>query len=280
MSLPFVIETSELAGLLAQPTAHKLLLLDIGRHEQYLAGHIDTAIHVPPQKILLGEGSCPGKIAPAEQLSRVFSFLGLTPDTQVVVYDDEGGAWAGRLIWTLAAMGHTRVSYLNGGLHAWANSGLPLTTAIPSVAPTAYNAVIDPNVVIEWTHVQNSLDRADTLIWDARSSAEFDGSRPTNRRNGHMPGAVNLEWSQLVDFNNSLRIRDNARAILAAKGITAERQIITHCHSHHRSGFSYLVGRALGLNIQAYHGGWAEWGALPYTPIVDASSAHSAPESV
>lgn len=267
MSLPFVIEPRELAGLLAQPAAQKLLILDLCRDAQYVAGHIDSAIHVPPQKIVAGTHPYPGKIASAAQLSRVFSFLGLTPETHVVVYDDEGGAWAGRMIWTLDAIGHKQVSYLNGGLHAWAESGLPLTTEAPVVSSVERQWTIDNRHVIEMADVLNSFDRADTVIWDARSPAEFYGDRQTALRNGHMPRAINIEWSELSDYAQGMRIRTDAREYLAERGITADKNIITHCHSHHRSGFSYLVGRALGLNIRAYHGGWAEWGNESNTPI-------------
>lgn len=267
MSLPFVIEPRELAGLLAQPAAQKLLILDLCRDSQYAAGHIDSAIHVPPQKIVAGTHPYPGKIASASQLSRVFSFLGLTPDTHVVVYDDEGGAWAGRMIWTLDVIGHKHVSYLNGGLHAWVESGLPLSKEPPVVTSVERQFTIDNQQVIEIADILNSFDRADSLIWDARSPAEFLGDRITASRNGHMPRAVNVEWTELIDFNQGMRIRKDAREYLAERGITQNKQIITHCHSHHRSGFTYLVGRALGLNIKAYHGGWAEWGDQPNTPI-------------
>src|SRR6478609_11935693 len=114
MALPFVIEPTQLAALLAQPMNNKLLIIDMCAEQNYLLGHIDGAIHVPPQKILSRQAPAPGKIASVEQLNRVFSFLGLTPDTHVVVYDDEGGGWAGRMIWTLDAIGHKHYSYLNG----------------------------------------------------------------------------------------------------------------------------------------------------------------------
>ena len=70
-----------------------------------------------------------------------------------------------------------------------------------------------------------------------------------------------------MDHQNGLRIRPDAREYLAAKGLTADKQIVTHCQSHHRSGFTYLVGKTLGLNIEAYHGSWAEWGSHPDTPV-------------
>lgn len=275
MALPFVMEPTQLAALIAQPTS-KLLIIDMCAEPTYLQGHIDGAINVSPQKIISGQAPFPGKIAPIDQLNRVFSFLGLTPDTHVVVYDDEGGGWAGRMIWTLDAIGHKHYSYLNGGLHAWLASKQPITREIPTLTPSKVNAKLDSRVVIEIPDVLLELERADALIWDARSPAEYSGERITALKSGHIPNAINCEWTNLMDPSNGLRIRTDAKAYLASLGITDTKRIITHCHSHHRSGFTYLVGKALGFNIRAYHGSWAEWGNHPNTPF----AAAVAPEAI
>jgi thiosulfate/3-mercaptopyruvate sulfurtransferase len=267
MALPFVIEPTQLAALLAQPMSAKLLIIDMCAEQNYLQGHIDGAIHVPPQKILSGQPPVPGKIASVEQLNRVFSFLGLTPDTHVVVYDDEGGGWAGRMIWTLDAIGHKHYSYLNGGLHAWIGSGQSVTQEIPTVTPSTVDIKLDPKVVIEIPDVIGELDKADFVVWDARSPAEYRGERVMGLKGGHIPGAINAEWTSLMDRHDNLRIRKDAKEYLASLGLTADKRMITHCQSHHRSGFTYLVGKALGFNIRAYHGSWAEWGNHPTTPV-------------
>lgn len=264
-SLPFILEPTELAALLAQP--NQLLLIDLSSDQRYQQGHINGAVHIPPPLLLRNEPPVPGKIASVDQLNRLFSFLGLTPETHVVVYDDEGGGWAGRFIWTLDAIGHRRYSYLNGGIHAWMASGLPLTTAIPAVKPGQVSVKLDPKVVIEMADVIGELDKADFVVWDARSPAEYHGERMTAQKNGHIPGAINCEWTSLMDRDHGLRIREDAREYLASLGLTADKRIVTHCQSHHRSGFTYLVGKALGFNIRAYHGSWSEWGNHPDTPV-------------
>lgn len=267
MSLPFVIEPTQLAALLAQPTT-KILVIDMCAEQTYMQGHIDGAIHVPPQKIMLGQAPVPNKIASVEQLNRVFSFLGLAADTHVVVYDDEGGGWAGRMIWTLDAIGHKNYSYLNGGLQAWLASGQPVTREIPTVTPSKTDLKIDSKVVIEIPDIIGELDKADFVVWDARSPLEYRGERVMGMKGGHIPGAINCDWTNLMDRTNALRIRKDAKEYLASLGLTSEKRMITHCQSHHRSGFTYLVGKALGFNIRAYHGSWAEWGNHPTTPVV------------
>jgi thiosulfate/3-mercaptopyruvate sulfurtransferase len=72
-----------------------------------------------------------------------------------------------------------------------------------------------------------------------------------------------------MDREQNLKLPSLAilRGKLAGIGITPDKQIITHCQSHHRSGLTYLVAKALGHRVQAYDGSWAEWGNLLETPI-------------
>jgi thiosulfate/3-mercaptopyruvate sulfurtransferase len=87
-------------------------------------------------------------------------------------------------------------------------------------------------------------------------------------RSGHIPGAINLEWTELIDSDNNLRIRKNAQAILNNLGLSKDKTIATHCQLHHRSAFTYMVARILGYEkIAGYDGSWAEWGNLDNTPI-------------
>ncbi|MDQ2076407.1 sulfurtransferase [Marinimicrobium sp. ABcell2] len=265
-SLPLLLEPGELALMLEQPPEN-LRLVDLCGEQTYQSGHIEGALHIPPQILLSNIPPAPGRIPTVEQLSRMFSFLGLTPDTHFVVYDDEGGGWAGRFIWTLDAIGHRNYSYLNGGLQAWKNAQLPLTQEMPEVPPTEPDISINPDVLVEIPDILARLNDPKFAIWDARSPAEYRGERSGAPKAGHIPGAINCEWTELMDHQNGLRIRSDAREYLASKGLTADKHIVTHCQSHHRSGFTYLVGKTLGLDIEAYHGSWAEWGSHPDTPV-------------
>ncbi len=87
-------------------------------------------------------------------------------------------------------------------------------------------------------------------------------------RGGHIPGAINFEWTAGMDRERQLRIREDLAAELERLGITRDKEIITHCQTHHRSGFTYLAAKALGYpRVKAYAGSWGEWGNHPDTPI-------------
>ncbi len=264
MSLPLLLEPADLQ---VQLNNRDLLIIDMCSPESYAQGHVPGALYLPPKSILKGEAPAPGKIADRSQLETVFEQLGLTPDTHVVVYDDEGGGWAGRLIWTLDAIGHKHYSYLNGGIHAWRAEALTESSEAPTRAAVKQSFTIDPAVVIELDDVITQLQAGNTIVWDARSPEEFRGEKILAKRGGHMPKAINAEWTSLMDPERSMRIREDALTHLNGLGINSTQSIITHCQTHHRSGFTYLLGKILGFDIKGYHGSWSEWGNHPDTPI-------------
>ena len=85
---------------------------------------------------------------------------------------------------------------------------------------------------------------------------------------GHIPGAINFEWTAGMDPQRGLRIRSDMAQVLRDLGITPDKEIITHCQTHRRSGFTYVAAKALGYpRVKAYAGSWSEWGNLTDTPI-------------
>jgi len=165
--------------------------------------------------------------------------------------------------------GLNRASYLNGGLVAWRQSGQPLSGEPSEATPSTYEAVIDASQIATRQDVEAQIAEPQTLVWDARSREEYVGSKLSSQRGGHIPGAFNLDWLELMDRDKALRLKPLAeiRQRLQSLGVGPDTALITHCQTHHRSGLSYLVGRALDLNIRAYDGSWSEWGNLADTPI-------------
>lgn len=265
--LPLVIEPKQLQPLLGNK---QLLILDTSSAENYGKHHIPGAIHIAPSRLQSGIKPAAGKLPSIEQLSALFSAVGLTDDLHVIAYDDEGGGWAGRLIWTLDVLGHKHYSYLNGGLPAWVNEGHPVETAITHRQPTDYQASIDTTPIAEIVDITTQLGNDNFAIWDARSAAEYNGEKVLAQRGGHIPGAINIDWLELMNRERNMRLVDleQLQQRLDSVGLNKYKHIITHCQSHHRSGLSYLVMKILGYhNIKAYHGSWGEWGNQPDTPI-------------
>ena len=260
--LPLIVEAEALA-----PHLKEVMLLDLSSEETYLQAHLPGAIHVRPRDLVLGERPAVGKLPTMDQLEDLFGNVGYSPDKHFVVYDDEGGGWAGRMIWTLDVIGHQGASYLNGGIHAWLAAGFEASRDIVRPTPTDVSFAIHHDFIASKQDILDSLPDHSLQIWDARGADEFAGTRLASQRGGRIPGAINFEWTRGMDPDRQLRIREDIREKLAAVGIDGRKKIATHCQTHHRSGFTYLVGKSLGFDIQAYDGSWAEWGNDPDTPI-------------
>jgi thiosulfate/3-mercaptopyruvate sulfurtransferase len=264
---PILIEPEELQPFLAD---ENLLIIDQSKLETFLSAHVPGAVHLDFKDLPWGKKPTPGALPSLAQLSVVFSNIGLTLDKHVIVYDDEGGGWAGRLIWALDMIGHSRYSYLNGGIHAWLQAGLATDQGQQDVIKSDYTvAELTHEFQLTKNQIMERLDSDDFAIWDARSAKEYSGEKVNAARGGHIPGAVNYEWTLGMDTDRGLRIKNLEKfdALLNSLGLTKDKEIATHCQTHHRSGFTYLVGKVLGRNMKAYAGSWAEWGNDENAPI-------------
>ncbi|MBV1876215.1 MAG: sulfurtransferase [Pseudomonadales bacterium] len=252
----------------AEPiTAEPILLIDLSSTANYSTAHIKHAIHIPPGSLIGGVKPAVGKLPTEAALNTLFGAIGYNPKQHIIAYDDEGGGWAGRFIWTLDVIGHKNMSYLNGGIHAWLAADLATTTEVPVIKKTAVKVQIHAEFIASQKHIINTLGDPETLIWDARAPEEYSGQKQVSARGGHIPGAINYEWTKAMDQTRQRRIRTDLKESLTAHGITGDKKIITHCQSHHRSGFTYLLGKSLGYQITAYDGSWSEWGNDANTPI-------------
>jgi thiosulfate/3-mercaptopyruvate sulfurtransferase len=270
--LPLIVEPQAFADFiqslpLDSNSSRDILILDLGSEQNYVAGHVPGAVHVSSKALILGQPPAPGRLPTQEQLNQLFSSLGLTPETHVVVYDDEGGAWAGRLIWTLDVIGHKAYSYINGGLLAWKDDGLPLQTESNQRTAIEQQVSIDSAPMAEINDILPHLGEPNFAIWDARGPQEYSGEKVLAAKGGHIPGAINVEFTQLMDRQRGSRIREDAREFLASQGLNESQDIVTHCQTHRRSGLTYLVGKMLGFTIRGYPGSWSEWGNHPDTPV-------------
>jgi thiosulfate/3-mercaptopyruvate sulfurtransferase len=262
-----LIETDMLEDILYSPD---ILIVDLGKADTYSKLHIPGAVFVDYSQIVAVNRPAMGLLPDDATLRRVFSSLGIEPDSYVVAYDDEGGGRAARFLWTLEVAGHTRFSLLNGGLHAWANEGHPYDDAAVTPTPSAFVVAHNGAPVADSAYIRARLGNAEIGLLDVRSAEEFTGGKRYAERGGHIPGAVNLEWTMAMDQTRNLRFKpdEELERLLSQIGITPDREIITYCQSHHRSAHTYIVLRHLGFpRVKGYPGSWSDWGNNPDLPV-------------
>jgi len=266
--LPLIVEPD---ALLARLHENSLLIVDLCQPNTYRQYHIPGAVYMDYSDLIRIAKPAMGMMPFDDHLNEVFSEIGLTADSHVVAYDDEGGGKAGRLLWTLDAIGHQRFSLLNGGLYAWAAADGPMSNETPPVKSGDYQvSQHNINAVADKDYILSHLNDTNTRLLDSRSPDEFSGELKLAERGGHIPGAVNMDWTMAMDRNNNLRLlpEDNLRVLLDQRGITADKEIIVYCQTHHRSSHTYIMLKALGFdNVRGYPGAWSEWGNTENLPV-------------
>jgi len=267
-SLPLLLEPAELAGML--DSLDGVLLVDLSKAENHAQYHIPGAVHLDYGSIIRMDKPVMGLLPEVQELERVLGGIGIGPDTHVVAYDDEGGGKAGRLLWTLDCLGHHAHSLLDGGLVAWANEGLPTDHLAVTPTPATFTARPDEAPIASARHIMTHLGEPGVCLFDNRSPAEYSGEKKFAARGGHIPGAINWDWTEAMDQGRHLRLKPLAqlRTTLAELGATPDKEVICYCQSHHRSSLVYVLLKALDYgNIKGYPGAWSDWGNRNDTPV-------------
>ncbi|MEQ1637752.1 MAG: sulfurtransferase [Methylococcales bacterium] len=195
-------------------------------------------------------------------LTEKLGLWGINNHTQVIVYDDASGAFAGRLWWLLRCLGHDKVAVLDGGFKHWQKLGLPTTTALPSIKPCIFRAYLNDSTWLDATQVQNRLAQKDICLVDARTPERFRGEQePIDPVAGHIPGAVNRAFQNNLDSNGLFlkagQLREQFKQLI---GNTPPEQVVHMCGSGVTACHNLLAMEYAGLTgSKLYAGSWSEW---------------------
>jgi thiosulfate/3-mercaptopyruvate sulfurtransferase len=214
-----------------------------------------------------------------EELSELLSTSGIGPDTHIVLYGDNNNWFAAWAYWQLQLHGVRNVSLLDGGRVYWLAHDLPLSTEVPSYAPTGIE-LPEPDFSTRafQRQVAEQLGDPALALVDVRSPAEFNGEvvappgmTETAQRAGHIPGATSAPWAQTVNDDGTFKSADELRAHYGAKGVTADKDVISYCRIGERASHSWFVlHELLGYErVRNYDGSWTEWGSIIGAPIAN-----------
>ncbi len=266
-NLPLIIEPEQVNKL---TNNDNIRIIDVSQGSSYIKHHVPNAVFLDYSWIVDSDKPRMGLLPSQQQLIHILSAYGIDETTHVIAYDDEGGGRASRLLWTLRCVGHQHYSLMNGGLHAWLGENHPIDNDIHFPTPTTRQTQIQPAPIADKDFILDNLENNEVVILDTRSPQEFNGIKVFAARGGHIPGAVNYEWTKAMDQNAFLKLRDNTAIMeeLAGLGVTPDKTIVCHCQSHHRSAYTCIMLEALGFDqVKGYPGSWSEWGNDPTTPI-------------
>ena len=207
-----------------------LRIIDCDPMEVYRRAHIRGAVGIPVNHYLKDAGDSV-HVMPPDQFAELMGKLGVENDTTVVTYDASGGLHAARVWWVLNYYGHTDVKVLNGGWTKWFAEGRPSTWEAPQVAPTSYRPGANPDILCSLDYGKACVEKEGVVFLDVRSQGEWTGENSrSNSRSGRIPGAVHLEWLDLVTRDEPRVFKPAAelRAMLAEVGVPPEREVLTY----------------------------------------------------
>lgn len=266
--MPLLLEPTALAGLLGQ--RDDVLLVDLSKPENHAQHHLSGSVHLDYSRIIRMAKPVMGLLPETKELEQVLGAIGVGPDTHVVAFDDEGGGKAARLLWTLDCLGHHSYSLLDGGLLAWVNEGLPTDQTLTAPVPKVFKAQPNETPIAGTEHILQNLNNAGMCLFDNRSPAEFSGEKKFAQRGGHIPGAINWDWTEAMDQGRNMRLKplNQLQTTLSGMGVTPDKEVICYCQTHHRSSLVYVLLKLLGYpHIKGYPGAWSDWGNRSDTPV-------------
>jgi thiosulfate/3-mercaptopyruvate sulfurtransferase len=262
-----MVEPSWLAGHLTDPSVR---IVDVRAAGQYGSGHIPGAVNLPVARLDDPTHPVRGTLVPPDRFGALMGMLGISRDHRVVLYDQQGYSVAARAFWAFEYFGHPHVAVLQGGLPQWAEEGRPLTGDIPQVTAASYQAEVHPERIATKEDVLKRLDAEGVAILDVRSEAEYTGDMMQSLRGGHIPGAVNVEFTQAMMRSAvpALKPALALRQMYEEVGVTPDKEVVTYCQAGIRASHSYFVLRLMGYDrVRNYSGSWGDWGNDPSLPV-------------
>ena len=262
-SSTMLVSTAWLSQHLHDPN---LVLLFVGQKPDYDKSHILGSLFLAYSDIQAAgdQKSLTLELPPMSQLADVFEKLGVSNNSHIVLYTAKGiSAPETRVFLTLDTMGlGARASILNGGFSSWESEGRVGTTDVRKVTPGKLQLCQRNDTIVDAAYVRTNLHHAGVTIVDARDLQFYTGATiPPGKRAGHIPGAVNLTFSTLIDGEGKLNPAEKLRQQFTAAGYHPGDQVVSYCHIGQQATMVYFAARYLGLDARLYDGSWEDWSA-------------------
>jgi len=244
-----------------------MVVIDVNGADVYGKQHIQGAINIP-HKELYKAGPVEGQIKPAEELAAIFGKKGVSNTAKIVLYDEGSNRYNSRVWWILKSIGATDVSILHFNMEQFAASRIPLTATPATGKATTFAVTESSYKACLMTDVQNRAEG--TVLLDGREKDEFEGADAAKKSKGHIPGAIFMNFKEVLTTTGAYKSKDEIIAAAAKFGATPEKPIVVYCNSGIKAAVLYVALKEIAgfQNVQNYVGSYADWVTVPENPLV------------
>ena len=253
-----------------------LVILHTGTNRrEYKDGHIQGARFLWTQALAYSDPDQTLELPSKAQADSVLKKLGISDKSHIVLcFDGSNVSPTTRVFFTLDYFGlGDRVSLLDGGLDAWKAEGRPIVTETPTIAEGSFVPEVKANLVVNADWLKDNLTNPAISIVDARAAQYYSGSGGGMPRAGHIPNAVNIPFSSVVDSVNKLKDPASLKRIFQQAGVKQGSRVISYCHIGQQASVVYFVAKYLGYEAQVYDGSFEEWSGRKDLPLVNPAAA-------
>ncbi len=257
-------------------SSDSIIIFHLDRHENYQKGHIPGALYINNSAYTVARDSLyfemPDPLDFAEQLR----ILGFNENKLIIISSGwDTFAHAFRLYVTLEYFGLSgQARILDGGIRGWQEHGFPISqdTVIAHPNERAIKLKENSNILVDKEWVRSNLENPSVCIIDARRDNFYSGREKGNyKRSGHITGAKNLTWTNLVDEYFYMLDYDALNEMFKKTVDTSNQTLIMYCHVGLRASVLYTIGKALGYNVRLYDGSFNEWDRLDHSYSVESN---------
>jgi thiosulfate/3-mercaptopyruvate sulfurtransferase len=229
--------------------------------------HIAGARYLWPELLTPNTPEGNYNVPDLKKANEVLQNLGVNQNSHIIICHvrNEVSVTA-RIFLTLEHLGmRGQVSFLNGGLDAWKKEGYPVTKDVPVVKPGNFKAKAG-SLIVDKNYVLKTLQSEKGIVVDARMQRFYDGEPTGNPRDGHITGAKNIPFTEMVNTQNKFKSLDSLQTYFTPVA-TKEKELVTYCFIGQTASVVYMAGRILGYEMKLYDGSLQEWSRLDELPM-------------
>jgi thiosulfate/3-mercaptopyruvate sulfurtransferase len=235
-------------------------------YEEYRNAHIPGALFFDIQDISDATSHLPHMLPSPEKFASRVKAMGIGDGTRVIAYDTQNMSSAARAWWMFRVMGHDDVAILNGGFSKWRKEGRPVETVEPPRRSERHFTIRRNGALVrDIDDVKGLIGSDKAQIVDVRSAGRFAGKEGEPRdvpRMGHMPGAFNLPYTELIRPDGTFKSADEIAAAFSAHSIDTSRPVVATCGSGVTACvIAFALGQIGRPDAAVYDGSWTEWSA-------------------